>query len=61
LITTNRCYFDRKYKSRRIRLSGHVWRSEEVIENITKWRPNKKLPRGYTDNGGQNKLRKTSG
>jgi len=45
-------------KSCRIRWTGHVWRTEGVLGNITKLRSNVKRPQ---DNGRLIGLRKTSG
>jgi len=33
-------------KSSRLRWAGHVWRSEGVLGNTTRWRPRTKRPRG---------------
>jgi hypothetical protein len=32
-------------KSYRLRWAGHVWRSEGILGNITRWRPSTKRPR----------------
>lgn len=33
-------------KHRKIRWTGYAWRSKGTLENITKWKPNTKQPRG---------------
>jgi hypothetical protein len=33
-------------KSNRLRWTGHMWRSERIIEQVTNWKPNTNRPRG---------------